>query len=256
MGITLILPGILLAITAANGNPIEPPDGSGDPVKGRNDRNLHGEMVRFKRDTVLDARDLELAELHQVNLTEMYKHAVVKRDDGDHVTIWAHKGYVEAEGPEEKRPLTKRQTARLWMGSRFQTNPLLADLCGDHDRRDWVSEKAPTTGGVHAMHQWGLDNMGFFPWGDGYGGWGWRTVLIAGSNGGDNARYRAQFVDGRRDWSGIGTRDVAADADWTRDRERNYNGKWRASSYGWESCGNTITPARANYEIRRFDEQV
>lgn len=29
-----------------------------------------GEIVRFKRDAVLDTRDLELAELHGVNLTE------------------------------------------------------------------------------------------------------------------------------------------------------------------------------------------
>lgn len=47
------------------------------------------------------------------------------------------------------------------------------------------------------------------------GGWDWRTIMIAGSNGGANARCRAQCVDGRHLGSAkyIGTGDLRNDVD-------------------------------------------
>lgn len=66
----------------------------------------HGGFELFKRDAILDTRDLNLAEIHGVNLTEsklyqtydilfsfsadyltVYKHSHIKRDGGDHINI-------------------------------------------------------------------------------------------------------------------------------------------------------------------------
>lgn len=235
-------------------------------------------VVRFKRGDVLSARDFELAEMHGVNLTEsksprgiattssitdsscpVYKHSVFKRDDGDHITIWVDNGFQEAEGPQED-PLSKRQTARLWFSHHYTAaNGRATDYCRQHDRRDWTSAGAPFTGGVRAIAEWARDNRGWFNWGVAGGGWGWRTVLIGGSNSGSNARYRGQVIDDNPFAAGtqVGTDDVRDDAYWTLDRQRQFNGRWRAASYGWETCG-VPGPAnvRFNYEIRDFNERV
>lgn len=188
----------------------------------------------------------------------MHKHSVIKRDDGDHFTIWVDNRFADVEGPQES-PHAKRQSARLWPGSRFVSAPGVNDYCNQHDRKDWTSSNSPTTGGIIAMSRWADNNDGYFPWGDNDGGWGWRTVLIGGSNGGANARYRAQMSNRATGQvrSSIGTRDVHNDAEWTLSRGQNYNGNWRASSYGWETCGWPGTGwGRANYEITFFDQNV
>lgn len=63
-----VLQGLVLAIAAthANANPVP----EADAIPEHFDESAGAEIVRFKRDAILDPRDLELAELHQVNLTE------------------------------------------------------------------------------------------------------------------------------------------------------------------------------------------
>ena len=58
MLLSSVLVGVALA-TASQASPME-----------RDPKSLHEEIVHFKRDSVISARDLELAEMHQVNLTE------------------------------------------------------------------------------------------------------------------------------------------------------------------------------------------
>lgn len=58
-----LLTGLLLTATVMA---IPTPEAS--TVTGLND--VHGEMEIFKRNSILNARDLELAEIHGVNLTE------------------------------------------------------------------------------------------------------------------------------------------------------------------------------------------
>jgi hypothetical protein len=64
-----IIPAVLLASSGAHSNPLDPGTKKylADKRDGLYER---AEIVRFKRDAPLEARDLELAELHQVNLTE------------------------------------------------------------------------------------------------------------------------------------------------------------------------------------------
>ncbi|KAH8172798.1 hypothetical protein LIA77_07053 [Sarocladium implicatum] len=206
------------------------------------------EVVRFKRDAVLSARDLELADMHQVNLTEMYKHSVIKRSDGDHVTIWAHNTYEDLEGPAEN-PKSKRQTAKLHGGAaaaHWRNRPDFVN-CRSHQRWDITSGTSPFTGGIEAIRDWTWDNVGFFlmgvnpetreVYGPG-GGWGWRTVLVGGSNSGRNARYRMAVWDANIQYFGIvHNPDIRHDCDWTLDRRRSFNGRWRAAAHGRQRCG-------------------
>jgi hypothetical protein len=189
----------------------------------------------------------------------VHKHSVFKRDDGDHITIWVDNGFEEVEGPHED-PLSKRQSARLWWSNYYTSaNGRASDYCRQHDRRDWTSSGAPCTGGVKALAEWARDNKGWFNWGIVGGGWQWRTVLIAGSNSGCNARYRGQVIDDNPLAAGtqVGTDDVRDDAYWTLDRGRQFNGRWKAASYGWETCGVPgPSNVRFNYEIRDFNERV
>ena len=241
-----------------------------------------GEIVRFKRDAILDTRDLEIAERHQVNLTEskrrdlafllfglaftyptqivVYKHSVIKRDDGDDVIVWVDNHFVDTEGPEEDPSLDKRQIKVQLKGGLYWVQGGSSDRCRDPDRKDATGPRGATTGGIDAMCRWAETHSGYFRYGNNFGGWGWRTIMIAGSNGGANARYRAQFITGQDSNQAmhIGTRDLYDDADWTRDRKQNYDGKWRAASYGWESClGDTnLALGRANFELRPTTENI
>lgn len=61
----LLLPG-LLTTAAVTALPSPDTSADGDLVIDE----AHGELEIFKRDSILTARDLELADLHGVNLTE------------------------------------------------------------------------------------------------------------------------------------------------------------------------------------------
>lgn len=232
------------------------------------------EVIRVKRGADLSARDLELADMHQVNLTEskftgvqyrvllytmeinlwpcnlVYKHSVVKRSDGDDVTIWVHNSYEEAEleSPEEN-PKSKRQTAKLHGGAGAANWRNFPDYknCRPTQYNDITSSTSPYTGGIHAIRDWTRDNVGYFllgkhpetgeVWGPD-GGWGWRTVLVGGSNSGRNARFRFHAFDPNFQYFGIvGNPDVEDACNWTLDHRREYNGRWRAAAAGFQYCG-------------------
>ncbi|RBR26388.1 uncharacterized protein FIESC28_00793 [Fusarium coffeatum] len=198
------------------------------------------DLVLFKRDDVLEARDLELADIHGVNLTEMYKHSMFKRDDGDHVVVWVARSFTE-----EEPSLTKRQGARPGRESGFGTDSA-SDYCRDHKRQNHAGPNGPYSGGVQAMYRWARGHRG--------GSWplgkSWENLVIAGSNKGANAVYKARRVSGLGG-ARIGTMDVRNDADWTQNRAREFSGRgWRASSKGGETC---VINSRINYEIVRTD---
>ncbi|RGP81365.1 hypothetical protein FLONG3_509 [Fusarium longipes] len=196
------------------------------------------DLVLFKRDSILDARDLELAEIHGVNLTKMYKHSMFKRDDGDHIIIWVARSFEE----HEDETLTKRQGARPGRESNYRTSPN-SDYCNSHKRQNHAGPNGPYSGGVQAMYRWANSNRGVWPvMSD------WENLMIAGSNSGANAVYRARTLSSIG--TGIGTMDVRNDADWTQYRAREFSGRgWRASSKGGESCNRV----RINYEIVKTD---
>ncbi|RGP69507.1 hypothetical protein FSPOR_4611 [Fusarium sporotrichioides] len=205
-------------------------------------------LVLFKRDDVLDARDLALADIHGVNVTEMYKHSMFKRDDGDHVVVWVARDFVENENEvDHGQGIDKRQTARPGTKSGFVSDSQ-SDYCRDHKRENHAGPNGPYSGGVQAMYSWARGHSG--------GRWtvksSWKNLVLAGSNSGANAIYRARTTDGGE--TSIGTQDVRNDADWTRNRAREFSGRgWRASSKGGETCGGWT---RINYEIIRTDYRL
>ncbi|RFN49092.1 hypothetical protein FIE12Z_6733 [Fusarium flagelliforme] len=166
------------------------------------------DLVLFKRDDVLKARDLELANIHGVNLTEMYKHSMFKRDDGDHIIVWVARSFIETE---DEPGLTKRQDARPGRESGFTNSPI-SDYCRDHKRQNHAGPNGPYSGGVQAMYRWARGHRG--------GRWdidrNWENLVIAGSNNGANAVYKARVIDDTV--ASIGTMDVRNDADWTQNR--------------------------------------
>ncbi|KAH7024378.1 uncharacterized protein B0I36DRAFT_250525 [Microdochium trichocladiopsis] len=210
------------------------------------------QVVRFKRDSILEARDFELAEAHGVDLSKMYKHSLLKRGDGDHVTVWVDRRYVEHEDLHEARDteaaLEERDiNLRVGKDAAF-SGSIISDYCYDHKRQDHTGPNGPTTGGVKAIYQWARAHGG--------GKFNvksttnWENLVVAGSNGGTNALYRARALSGGTD---IGTQDVRNDADWTLSKQRSFSGSWRASSKGGESC---YLGRRINYELIRTQYNV
>ncbi|KAF3356274.1 Transcription factor atf1 [Verticillium dahliae VDG1] len=204
----LISEGITLAVTAStfrDAFPIHPPprplrrhDHGLGPARRRHDLS-HGlqETTLFKRDDVLGPRDLELADAHGVNLTEMNRHSLMKRDDGDHVTIWVARNYIahddggdstEAVDDDDvdEEDLTKRQSVRVGKDVFFHRGALGGKTCLKHKRQSHTGPNRPTSGGVQAFYRWGDREAGSFMLHS-----RWQSLVIAGSNKGANALYRA-----------------------------------------------------------------
>ncbi|KAL9950164.1 hypothetical protein D7B24_008663 [Verticillium nonalfalfae] len=248
---TILLPGFFAAATMA----LALPDADMSDLS-------HGlqETTLFKRDDVLGPRDLELADAHGVNLTEMYRHSLMKRDDGDHVTIWVARDYIAHDDDEndsteavnddedvDEEGLTKRQSVRVGKEVFFHRGSLGGKTCMKHKRQNHTGPNGPTSGGVQAIYRWGDREAGSFMLHS-----RWQNLVIAGSNKGANALYRARRASGFPELH-IGSRDIRNDADWTQKRARSFNGVWRASSKGGETCQLLM---RANYELIRTKYNV
>ena len=165
-----------------------------------------------------------------------------KRDDGDHIVVWVARSFTETE---DEPGLTKRQGARPGRESSFRDD-FVSDYCRSHKRQNHAGPNGPYSGGVQAMYRWARGHSG--------GSWplgkSWENLVIAGSNKGANAVYKARVVSGSSGTS-IGTMDVRNDADWTQNRAREFSGRgWRASSKGGETC---LLNSRINYEIVKTD---
>ena len=171
-----------------------------------------------------------------------------KRDDGDHVTIWVANDFVEErDEAEDEHDLTKRQKAKSVGGYRSGGSN---DYCWAHKRQDHTGPNGPTSGGVQAMYKWANTHSGSWE----VRSAGWKNLVIAGSDGGTNARYRAFLNLGVLPYTRIGTKDVRNDADWTQNRARKFGSQWRASSKGGETC--QWIEYRVWYEIVKTDINV
>ena len=166
-----------------------------------------------------------------------------KRDDGDHIVIWVARSFSE----HQDGTLMKRQQARPGKNTYYRETGI-ADLCSGHRRQNHAGPNGPYSGGVQAMYRWANSHKGSFSVSG-----SWENLMIAGSNTGANAVYKAKTKDGRGSTI-VGTMDVRNDADWTQYRAIEFSGRWRASSKGGEDCqGSGI---RILYEIVRSDYRV
>ncbi|KAL2212799.1 hypothetical protein CC79DRAFT_1379851 [Sarocladium strictum] len=211
----------------------------------------------FKRDHVLDASDIELAEAHGVNLTEMYKHSVVKRDDEEDITVWVHKSFEEDGIPaeqslEQSSELNKRDQRLNTPGIEWWEHGL-AIMCHSPERYDVTGPKGAFTGGIIHMRDWCYNlGRGNFPLGGPYYGSGWRTLMTAGSNSGANVMYRAQLRPGGNNNKAvfIGVLDIWDDLKWTYSKRKVYSGKERAASWGYKRCMERETGHQNGVEFR------
>ena len=81
----------------------------------------------------------------------VYKHARIKRDDGDDFAIGDNRGFI----PTDSAPhtdLDKRQRARPGSKAVYQCGN--ADRCGKHARNSDISSSSPSAGGVQTIKSW------------------------------------------------------------------------------------------------------
>ena len=158
----------------------------------------------------------------------VFKHSISRRADGDDVVIWVHNSFEEQEAPVSA-PVSKRYLwggkwdpgVQRWMCEKFEFN---------HD----TTANSPTTGGVHEIRSWASTRYGGFTiqWGNP----SWQNFIIAGSNGGTNARFDMK-VDHVLHGGYVSTDDIRQLAEGTLERyQRNYSGKWRVGGWGATSC--------------------
>ncbi len=178
---------------------------------------VEDEIHVFKRDALITPRDVELAQRDGIDLDEskftfillvlirsnikptVYRHSVIKRDDGDHVTIWVAKSYNESSQEQDdpdKDVLDPKLAARskLKIGSAdvWSSTPVTSQC--DMSRTSYIGytgPNAPFTGGVDAIVRWGNN----------CGGWWWlgghnvvQNLIVAGSASGFNVRFTVQGI--------------------------------------------------------------
>lgn len=189
---------------------------------------------------------------------------MVKRDDGDHVTIWVDNSYVEPGDDEldaddsntdvSDVELARRQSLRIL--SVFSSGAATKEWChGDSYVQD-TGANAPFTGGANAIISWSNSCSG-----------GWRAgiaevrdLIVAGSNKGSNMHFRIEArwtIDGTV-WSSIGCRDVGRFTRNARDLFQKNIGGWRVRARGEAYCelsgtscvNNTCMPAVGNVPIK------
>lgn len=197
----------------------------------------------------------------------MTKHSVIKRADGDDYTVWVHRSFVEVELPEDGG-LEKRQSARLDHSSfvKFHKSPD-TDRCGTNTWYGHTGPSSPTTGGPHAIVRWANSNPSYFeiPREDARDV-RWHTLVIGGSNTGNNARFSVKRLAADSTWTVfIGSDDIRYQTSKAiTDYQRQFaDGSWRVEASGGGRCDYYRGPADphpdrpwVNWEIRKTEVRV
>lgn len=181
----------------------------------------------------------------------MYRHSIIKRDDGDHITIWVANSYNEFEeensgtddldadgldaddsvADDSDVELTKRKyrVGKVsWGTSGKNRNCYRTSYIGD------TGPHAPFTGGANAIMDWGHSNC--------KGGWGLmqkrNDLIVAGSNSGYNIRFTTEMTMslGFGVAGNFGCHDVGLITRTSRDRFQQNHGGWRVRARGETSC--------------------
>lgn len=170
----------------------------------------------------------------------------MKRDDGDHVTIWVSNNYTEGEAEATTEvaagPLEKRQKANVWNADHYYTATCLGNslnCCSSGTHRGDTGPNAPYTGGAHAIISWGNSCRGkWIFWGGPVDhGVRYRNLIVAGTNSGANMR----FTIGQRSIEGnlfaeIGCKDVRDMTRVSLERYQQDRNGWRLRALGSFGC--------------------
>ncbi|CAG7561807.1 unnamed protein product [Fusarium equiseti] len=189
------------------------------------------EVQTFKRGAPLTPDDLIIAENHAVNITEMFKHSVVKRRGEEDVTIWVDNSFEETLEPEENPAIPKRAVKII--DDYSHSNGWAVEQCKSYVYNDDTGPNAPCTGGLEQLRIWATENNGRFRFEA--SGNPWRTLVVAGTNTGCNGRIRAQkFGTLQVAGNSIGNVDIfnIVNGSFGRGFAKIYDGRARMRSHG------------------------
>ncbi|KAH7362249.1 hypothetical protein B0T11DRAFT_297706 [Plectosphaerella cucumerina] len=237
----ILLPAMLAIFSIVSGLP------TADPVDN---------VELFKRDDVLTDRDLELASLHGVDsmpsVTKRspaaFKHAVIRRDNGDDITIWVHRSFVEERDPSLSGPLTERQV-RPWDKFRPSTYPWSPRLsCTYYTHVDKTNSTSPLADSAAYLATWAKNTNGMFaavsyttP--QGVIVWDtWSDFVVAGTNSGGNAVFSVGFPGSTRgQTAAVLTANIFDLVDHSHTHfKRKYGSTWRVEAEGKATCYQAI----------------
>lgn len=194
----------------------------------------------------------------------MYRHSLVRRSDGDDITVWVHNSFNETIADDtDSSPILEDRGVRLLDKAPLRQGNWwnqYSDACGSSSYHSLTSRSLGAyTGGVTIMRRWGNTNLGGFHI-EGYpnGRGNHVGLLIAGSNGGANACFMA-VMEGSRSETVVGTRNIAKLADETlRFRKRYDNGDGeRTAAWGEMTCpANNAGTTRVNWRITYINKRA
>ena len=157
----------------------------------------------------------------------MFKHSVIKRDDGDHLTVWVHNSYEESTIAE---PQPNKRKVKVIEELHGTSN---ADKCGHSTIVPDNGPHAPFVGGVTMIQDWAADRVGSFIFR--HQNTEWTSLVVAGSNSGSNAHFRGRNVYNVRTW--LGTHDIHnLCRDSIKEHKKSYDGRWRVRTHGRMRC--------------------
>ncbi|KAF9777137.1 hypothetical protein IL306_004592 [Fusarium sp. DS 682] len=259
MHVFSLLLAALAPVTLVNGSPA--------PGSQSDDMGFIGgdeivEYVHVKRDVALHARDIHEADKHGVNLKEMHKHSILKRSNGDHVSIWVHNSFNGSFFDDDKRGNNAVDLQRRSLG--FEVKNLHPDFYqpGDSKKKckkskiaSLTTESSPYGYGALAIVRWAHMNMGAFYLGNSCCFFA-TDLLVAGSNQGGNMRFSV-----RKEGEAIflGSLDIAEVTQRAMDKHsKQYGETWRLAAGGKMKCRKAHQKGHKQlwWDISRSDERV
>lgn len=186
-------------------------------------------------------------------MVPVYRHSLVKRSDGDDVTIWVHNSYSEDHEADEPESLIER-AVKLTGNAKFKEGGWWAqnrDACGKSSFTGLTSSSQAFTGGVNQIRDWGRSKRGGFhliP--TSMSKTKHTHLLVAGSNSGANARFMVKPEMTTEIM--VGTKDIGDLAYNTLYYRKTYNGKQRVAAKGDMKClSNNAQKKWVNWRITK-----
>jgi hypothetical protein len=166
----------------------------------------------------------------------VYRHSLIKRTDGNDVTIWVHNSF-DATVPRDEDRSTPLEERRLRQPNKVPFQKGSSQPCFEKSMRSLTSSTLGAfTGGVNEIFSWGRANPGRFV----LDGVRQHTgLVIAGSNSGANACFMAKLAPGSSAVSYLGSSDVAYLARDSTKFQRQYgsgNSGWKTAAEGSMRC--------------------
>lgn len=159
----------------------------------------------------------------------MFKHSLIRRADGDDITIWVDNSFEETPSAAPANSCIRRHLWASGFDSKRQR-----DSCGSFVWKDDTTKDSPTTGSVHEIASWlSGTNGGFFirsnqP--------DWQRFITAGNKQGTNAHFSMKLTEQYRQGY-VGTNDILyLAAESLRKYQRQFSGKWRVGAWGDVRC--------------------